>query len=60
MAVLGQPLERAQTTGLELRVENVTLQFEGLNTPLDVTVDKDENIYVADRGNDRVVKLSGS
>ena len=37
MAVLGQPLERAQTTGLELRVENVTLQFEGLKALDDVS-----------------------
>jgi branched-chain amino acid transport system ATP-binding protein len=37
MAVLGEPVERAQTTGLELRVENVTLQFEGLKALDDVS-----------------------
>jgi serine/threonine-protein kinase len=31
----------------------------GLNTPLAVAVDKNGNVYVADRGNDRVVKLAG-
>jgi serine/threonine-protein kinase len=34
------------------------LSFDGLNTPLDVAVGKDETVYVADRGNDRVVKRS--
>jgi serine/threonine protein kinase, bacterial len=34
------------------------LPFTGLNTPLGVTVDKDGNVYVADRGNDRTVKLA--
>jgi len=29
----------------------------GLNTPLGVAVDKDANVYVADRGNDRMIKL---
>ena len=37
MAVLGQPLAVEQTTGLELRVENVTLQFEGLKALDDVS-----------------------
>ena len=34
------------------------MPFNGLNTPLAVTVDKDQNVYVADRGNNRVVKLT--
>jgi serine/threonine protein kinase, bacterial len=34
------------------------LPFTGLNTPLGVTVDKDGNVYVADRGNDRTIKLA--
>jgi serine/threonine-protein kinase len=29
----------------------------GLNTPLGVTVDNAGTVYVADRGNDRTVKL---
>jgi branched-chain amino acid transport system ATP-binding protein len=37
MAVLGQPLAVAQATGLELRVQNVTLQFEGLKALDDVS-----------------------
>ena len=37
MAVLGQALAPAQTTGLELRVESVTLQFEGLKALDDVS-----------------------
>jgi branched-chain amino acid transport system ATP-binding protein len=37
MAVLGQPAATAQTTGLELRVENVTLQFAGLRALDDVS-----------------------
>jgi serine/threonine-protein kinase len=31
--------------------------FNGLNTPLQLALDKDDNLYVADRGNDRVLKL---
>ena len=34
------------------------LPLSGLNTPLGVTVDKNGNVYVADRGNDRTVKLT--
>ena len=34
------------------------LPFTGLNTPLAVTVDSAGKVYVADRGNDRVVKLA--
>jgi serine/threonine-protein kinase len=34
------------------------MPFDGLNTPLAVTVGKDQNVYVADRGNNRVVKLT--
>jgi serine/threonine-protein kinase len=34
------------------------LPFNGLNTPLAVVVDKDRSVYVADRGNNRVVKLT--
>jgi serine/threonine-protein kinase len=34
------------------------LPLTGLNTPLGVTVDSTGNIYVADRGNDRAVKLA--
>jgi len=37
MAVLGQPATTAQATGLELRVENVTLQFAGLRALDDVS-----------------------
>ena len=33
------------------------LPWTGLNTPLGVTVDNTGNVYVADRGNDRAVKL---
>jgi serine/threonine protein kinase, bacterial len=33
------------------------LPLTGLNTPLGVTVDTAGNVYVADRGNDRAVKL---
>ena len=33
------------------------LPLNGLNTPLQLGLDKDGNVYVADRGNDRVVKL---
>jgi serine/threonine-protein kinase len=33
------------------------LPLTGLNTPLAVAVDSDGNVLVADRGNDRVVKL---
>ncbi|MGV0624024.1 hypothetical protein, partial [Mycobacterium kansasii] len=33
------------------------LPFDGLNTPLAVAVDKERSVYIADRGNDRVVKL---
>ncbi len=36
------------------------LPFEGLNTPLDVVVGKDGTVYVANRGNNRVVKLAPS
>jgi len=35
----------------------VVLPFTGLNAPLDVAVDKHGGVYVADRGNDRVVKV---
>jgi len=35
------------------------LHFEGLNTPLAVALGDDGSVYVADRGNDRVVKLAG-
>ncbi|MGB7113333.1 MAG: hypothetical protein WBD77_22855 [Mycobacterium sp.] len=35
------------------------LPFTGLNTPLAVAAGKDGNVYVADRGNNRVVKLAG-
>jgi serine/threonine-protein kinase len=31
--------------------------LNGLNTPLQMALDKDGNLYVADRGNDRVVEL---
>ena len=31
--------------------------FEGLNTPLDVAGAKDGTVYIADRGNNRVVTL---
>jgi serine/threonine-protein kinase len=34
------------------------LPLSGLNTPLGVAVDNTGNIYVADRGNDRTVKLA--
>jgi serine/threonine protein kinase, bacterial len=34
------------------------LPFTGLNTPLGVAVDKNGAVYVADRGNDRTVKLT--
>ncbi|MGH3577597.1 MAG: hypothetical protein ACRDU0_08580, partial [Mycobacterium sp.] len=34
------------------------LPFTGLNVPLAVAVDKDGNVYVADRGNNRMVKLA--
>jgi NHL repeat len=34
------------------------LPFTGLNTPLAVAADNGGRVYVADRGNDRVVKLS--
>jgi branched-chain amino acid transport system ATP-binding protein len=37
MAVLSQPAATAQATGLELRVENVTLQFAGLRALEDVS-----------------------
>jgi serine/threonine-protein kinase len=33
------------------------LPFTGLNTPLGVTADANGAVYVADRGNDRAVKL---
>jgi serine/threonine-protein kinase len=33
------------------------LALTGLNTPLQLALDKDDNVYVADRGNDRVLKL---
>ena len=35
------------------------LPFTGLNTPLQVVVGPDSTLYVADRGNNRVVKLVG-
>lgn len=34
------------------------LPLTGLNTPLGVTMDNIGNVYVADRGNDRAVKLT--
>jgi serine/threonine protein kinase, bacterial len=34
------------------------LALTGLNTPLGAAVDKNGNVYVADRGNDRTVKLA--
>lgn len=34
------------------------LPFTALNTPLAVAVDRDQSVYVADRGDDRVVKLA--
>jgi serine/threonine-protein kinase len=34
------------------------LPFTGLNTPSSVTVDKSGNVYVADRGDDSVLKLA--
>lgn len=37
---------------------STVLPFTGLNTPLAVAVDSDRTVYVADRGNDRVVKLT--
>jgi serine/threonine protein kinase, bacterial len=33
------------------------LPLNGLNTPLGVTVDGAGTVYVADRGNDRAIKL---
>jgi serine/threonine-protein kinase len=33
------------------------LALNGLNTPLQLALDKDGDVYVADRGNDRVLKL---
>jgi serine/threonine protein kinase, bacterial len=33
------------------------LPLNGLNPPLQLALDKDNNVYVADRGNDRVAKL---
>ncbi|PKK92861.1 MAG: hypothetical protein CVV61_07600, partial [Tenericutes bacterium HGW-Tenericutes-6] len=35
-----------------------TLGGEALNSPRDITVDKDDNIYIADYGNARVIKYS--
>lgn len=46
---------------VELAVESnkqTTLPFTGLNTPLAVAVNTAGDVYVADRGNDRVVKLA--
>jgi serine/threonine protein kinase, bacterial len=37
---------------------STVLPFTALNTPLSVATDKKGNVYVGDRGDDRVVKLT--